>query len=106
MSDEGEKRTDLTDLGPVMETAVFGRQVEQFLNEDPIGRYLCDRAAGDLEEAKNDLVITPAHDFNAIQALQLKARTAQNFKDWLREAIESGRAAAVQLQQERDEYGH
>jgi ribosomal protein S18 acetylase RimI-like enzyme len=89
-----------------VEAAVFGREVEDFIDHDRIGQYLIDRAKQDLEEASAKLLCVDPTNATAIALLQLDARVAQRVRGWLSEAIESGRNAAVLLQQEQDEHGN
>lgn len=105
MRTNGESQAESDSLEPAMETAVFGREVEIFLNEHPVATYIVNRAKADLDEAHAALVTAQATDFHLIAGLQLKARVAQHVTQWLREAIQAGRAAEVTLKQERDEYG-
>ena len=92
-------------LDPKMETAVFGREVEHFIDEDPIGRYIIDRAKADLAEASEKLLEVDPSDAPKIAALQLDARVAQRVRGWLKEAIQNGRDAQILIKTERDEYG-
>ena len=90
---------------PKFEQAIFGREVEHFVTEDRIGKYLIDKARMDLETAYAALIEVDPTDVRAIAAYQLNARVANRVREWLREAIESGHAAEVAIQQERDEHG-
>ena len=90
---------------PRYEEAIFGAEVENFVDNHPIGRYLVERAKSDLEEAKTELLATDPTDSMKIRAIQAKAGTAANVRDWLREAIMAGRAARFSLEQEHAEHG-
>lgn len=105
MINTGDRPAESASLEPMMEEAVFGREVELFLDEHPVGQYLVDRAKQDLETAHEKLVTCSPHDWAGIMALQLDARVALRIKGWLREAIESGHTAQVTLKQEADEHG-
>jgi len=85
------------------ETAVFGREVEQFCDTDPIGQYLINRAREDLAKAQEALVTIDPYATQEIAALQLNARVAQKVRTWLREAIEAGRNAEALIRQEHGE---
>jgi hypothetical protein len=90
---------------PKVAQAVFGREVEIFIDEHPVAKYVIDRAREDLEKAHIALVEIDPTDAPGIAALQLDARVASRVRGWLGEAIEQGRQAGVLLQQERDEHG-
>lgn len=90
---------------PKLEQAVFGRDVEFWIETDPIGQYVIARARQDLEEVKEALVTVDPCDAQAIRALQHKAGIAISIRDWLGQAIAAGRSATDSLQQERDEHG-
>lgn len=93
------------DLRPDMEAAVFGREVEEFVEHDRIGKYLIDRAQQDLAEAQEELTTLSPFEAGPIMQAQIKARAAKNIRDWIADAINRGREAAQLLQQERDEHG-
>ena len=90
---------------PNFETAVFGREVEDFVDNDRIGQYLVKRAREDLEEAQVALLDVDPEDPSEIRRLQNKAAIALSVARWLREAVEQGRAAAEVIQQEHDSGG-
>lgn len=89
----------------MLEAAVFGREVEDFINNDRIGQYLINRARADLDKAYDALISVDPTQTAQIIKLQLDARVATRVRTWLAEAIQDGRHATVQLQQERDEHG-
>lgn len=105
MKSPGENGAEAESQDPKFETAIFGAEVRHFVDEDRIGQYLIARAKEDLAEAHQALVEVNPSDYAKITALQLDARVANRVRSWLGEAIESGRAAEVQIQQERDEHG-
>jgi hypothetical protein len=90
---------------PKWETAVFGREVEAFIDTDCIGQYIIDQAKRDLAEAQGKLLEVDPTDAKAIAALQLDARVANRVRGWLGAAIQNGRDAETLIQQERDEHG-
>lgn len=98
-----EARLDAAD--PKLETAVFGRDVERFIEEDPIGRYLIARAREQIDEAAQALLTVDPTDAQQVSRLQNKAAVAGHIATWLGEAVQAGRDATVALQQERDTYG-
>lgn len=99
------EREEESDKNENLEKAVFGREVELFLNEDPIGKYLAEKARQQLEEAQAQLVdINPSATSSIIQ-LQIKAQVANRIAGWLGEAVIEGRNSARLMQQEKDVYG-
>ena len=94
MSDPGED--------PNFEAAAFGREVELWIEEDSIGRYVIERARQQVQEAQAELLTVDPTDTKTITALQTKAGIALSVAGWLREAIEQGHAAAATLQHEHD----
>lgn len=103
MNDSGETgREEPQPLDPKIETAVFGREVEDFIERDVIGQYLIDRAKRDLEQAGAKLLDVDPTDAKQIAAIQLDARVAQRVRGWLSEAIQDGNDAQILIQQERD----
>ena len=80
----------------------LGQKAEAFLRTD-IGRLISGKAEQDLEQAKEDLLNLDPYAYshpelqNHISKLQLNARVAQRVKDYIDEAIISGRQASQQL---------
>jgi hypothetical protein len=83
---------------PLLRVAVFGRQVEDFLRTD-IGDYLLKQAEYDANEAIRKLKTTSPWRRRRIQELQNDIRVAENFINWLAEAIQSGEQAKQQLEE-------
>jgi hypothetical protein len=104
MSVPGEEAQDL-ESDPAGSIAIFGREVEMFINDDPIGQYLVESARKDVQEAQDELLEVDPAQTEAVRKLQFKAAVANSVRIWLGEAIQNGRAAAAQLQMERDENG-
>lgn len=87
---------------PRLEIAVLGRDVERFIEEDPIGQYLVRQAQIDLEEAKSALLTVEATNADEIRRIQFKAHVAEAVRGYLGAAIQNGRDAQMLIQQERD----
>ena len=86
---------------PVVNSAVFGKQVEAFLTSD-LGAYLI-RKSEDEEALAAERLILGAHtmsikDILAEQATITRART---FRDWLAYAVQDGLQALEMLEQEQ-----
>lgn len=87
---------------PRVTEAVLGRLVDDFLSNDPIGRYIADQARADAAEATARLLDVDPSDFRAIRELQFKGRLPLLVMGWLGNAIENGKAQEQVLQEERD----
>lgn len=90
----------LTEEDPRFEQAVLGREIEIWIEQDPIGQYVIKRAQEDIEAVKEALLTEM--DLTKIRALQAKAAVCNHIRQWLGEAVQAGRAAVATLQQERD----
>jgi hypothetical protein len=103
MSNPGEQdQAEPQPLDPKVETAVFGREVADFIERDVIGQYLIDQARLDLEQTQIAMLDVDPTDSKAIAALQLDARVAKRVRGWLAAAIQNGLDAETIIQQERD----
>jgi hypothetical protein len=81
---------------PNLEIAVFGAEVEQFLDSS-IGQYLIKHAESQANSALEALASVSAEDPTAIRELQNRVKVADSIVGWLREAIILGRQAEDQL---------
>ena len=72
---------------PTVRTAVFGKQVEEFLQTD-IGDYLLQMAKNEEADAIEALIAAKASDDTS--EIRLKIRTARWFQQWLGEAVNMG----------------
>ena len=104
MDRSGEEAESELEADPAGVVAIFGREVEMFIDEDPIGQYLITRAKQDIQEAQDELLEVDPAKTEDVRKLQFKAAVANSVRRWLGEAIQNGRAAAAQLQMERDEH--
>jgi phytoene/squalene synthetase len=82
---------------PDMIRAVFGRQVEMFLESD-VGQYLTQCAETEVVEALTKLKDADAEDPKAIRELQFKIRVAEAVVGWLNDAINAGQQARAMLE--------
>ena len=85
-----------------LEEAILGRDVERFLDDDPIGKYIAERARDESAEAQAELLTVDPTNARAIADLQFKGQLPLLIMGWLGAAIENGRAQAKLLQQEKD----
>lgn len=92
-----ERELDPSD--PYVETARFGREVENFISS-PIGDFLLKRAHALAEEATEKL-ISQAHQLKLeeILVLQTDIYRGVSFQKWLGEAILEGHAAIEALKE-------
>lgn len=91
----------LNDKDPVVNVAVFGKQVEAFLESD-IGVYLLGKS--EQEEAKAiENLVARAHSMaiKEILAEQSVIERARSFRDWLAYAVQDGLQALEMLEQEQ-----
>lgn len=67
----------------------FGAQAEQFLR-GPIGQYLLDRSAEQIEQAKESLAAVDPEDVRQISRLQAVIARNRDIEGWLGEIIQAG----------------
>jgi hypothetical protein len=80
---------------PAVRTAVFGRQVEDFVNSE-IGRYITQRADEEITDCLEQLKkVSPVMPWGRrkIARLQNQIATAERVIHWLAEAIHEGHQA-------------
>ena len=104
---EGERPADSESVpqDPKPAIAVFGGEVEYFVQNDPIGRYLIEKAKREVTEALEALGDADPDDAAAVRKIQHRLRVARSVPKWLGEAIEEGHSARAQLQEEQDDGG-
>jgi len=81
----------------------FGKEVEYFINEDRIGRYIMDNATLEMSEAAEEIAMADATNVAEIQRLQMKFRVAYSVRKWLGDAMTRGLEARSIIEQEEDE---
>jgi len=84
----------------LMDVAVFGEQVRQFM-ESPVGRYLLQKADEEKDLAILELVNVDAQDYKAVQSAQNQFQRAEDFQAWLTEAVTKG-LQALQILDSRE----
>ena len=84
---------------PVVASATFGRQVEQFLNSD-IGVYLVRVAKDQSDAATEKLKLADPYNPTVIANLQHDIRVAESVVGWLADAVRAGQQALEQLEEE------
>jgi hypothetical protein len=85
-----------------MELVTFGKEVEYFLENDRIGKYLLECAILDMSEAAEELAAVDAHDVAKVHGLQIKFRVASQVRQWLGQAVQRGMEARTIIEQEED----
>jgi len=85
------------DDGPLWSTAVFGKEVEDFLNSD-VGTYLLRCAQAEAEAAYDRLKTVSPWRRRYIQKLQNEIWRAESIRDWLANSIQAGRNATTTLE--------
>lgn len=86
---------------PDVRVAVFGRQVEHFLESD-IGQYITQCADAEIQAVMTQFATVDADDYRAIRRLQVKMLVAQSVIGWLGDAIQSGKQAQGALNGNQD----
>jgi hypothetical protein len=95
------KELGLDSNDPNVRVAVFGKQVEQFLETD-IGKYLLDQAEHKATEAMKQLKNTAPWNRRKIQRLQNDIRVSEYFIDWLSESVSAGNQIINLLETDND----
>lgn len=83
----------------LLETAIFGRQVEGFLGSD-LGKYLVLKAETEAEDATEILKKVYPWRRRKIQELQNTIWRAESFQQWLADAVVDGMQATNLLEEE------
>jgi hypothetical protein len=84
---------------PVVEAAIFGKEVEQWL-DTRIGAYLVRKAQDEASKALEALAEVDPEDAKAIRALQNKVQVSDSIIGWLGEAVRMGIQATDQLRED------
>ena len=82
---------------PLVETAVFGKEVENFLGSN-IGRYLVHKAEVQAEKATEELKRVAWWRGRRIKQLQNRIAVAESIQQWLGDAIMDGLSATNSLE--------
>jgi hypothetical protein len=83
----------------LLDTAVFGERVSQFLKTD-VGQYLIDRADDERDAAVEAIKIVNPASINDVMRLQNRIWLMEQFKTWLADAVVAGLQAEKALQGE------
>jgi hypothetical protein len=89
---------------PVVRTAVFGRQVEDFVNSE-IGRHITARADDEISECLQKLKVTRPNSLDGIkhiESLQSRVAVCERVIAWLAEAITEGHQAMNIIEDKND----
>lgn len=95
----------LNPADPLVRSAVFGRQVEDFLTNDPIGKYLVERADREIEECSIALRHQSPRFWwgrRKIEKLQNRIHICESVLGWLRDSITEGRQALQIIEDHHD----
>lgn len=95
------REANLDPEDPRVRTAVFGKQVEDFLHGE-IGDYLIKSAERTLERLIDELKKVAANDTTAIIRLQCRIEYLERFQVWLGAAVQDGLTAQRILNGEED----
>lgn len=86
------------DESDLMEVAVLGRQIEDFLNSH-IGLYLVQCADIEIEKGIELLKKVDAEHSGDVRAAQNQIAKGELFKQWLKEAVDAGIRSQFVLEQ-------
>ncbi len=85
---------------PLVRTAVFGKQVEDFLTSD-IGDYLLQKAKHDEQTAIEELISgVGVLEDRQIREIRSRIYWARNFTQWLGHAVDMGRQSLEMLKED------
>ena len=85
----------------LVDTAVFGRQVEEFTSST-IGRYLIQCADAEEEKGYKELKEVDPTDARGVLRAQNQVIRGEQFKSWLLEAVQAGLQAEGILENRED----
>jgi hypothetical protein len=85
----------------LLDVAVLGEQIDQFLKSD-VGQYLLQHAAEQEEQGLEELRRVKCTDATAVWEAQNKVWVAEKFRTWLDEAIRAGLKAQMILEDRED----
>lgn len=83
----------------LLDEAIFGKQVENFLNSD-LGKHLVYRAEEEAELANTELKRVLPWRRRKIQELQNRIWRAENFQQWLADIVMDGLQATQQIEED------
>lgn len=89
----------LSEDDPTVRAAVFGKQIEHFLQSD-IGSYMLHCATNQRSAALDRLARVDAAKADDIRAIQLELKVAEKFIDWLGDAVAAGLQATQHIQED------
>jgi len=81
----------------LLDVAVLGEQVDQFLKSD-VGVYLMQHATAQEEAGMEELRRVKCNDAEAVWQAQNKVWLAEKFRVWLEEAVQAGLKARMILE--------
>jgi len=84
---------------PLVRTAVFGKQVEDFLTSD-IGDYLLQKAKHEETDAVEELIAATGASADRLLEIRSRIWTARKFSQWLGQAVEMGQQALEMLKED------
>lgn len=86
----------------LLDTAAFGKQVEEFTQSD-VGKYMLRKAEIEYKEALLQFKTLDPFDHKEVGQCQLKMNRALSIRGWLSEAVSQGLEAMKQLEGLEDE---
>lgn len=98
------KPLDLDSNDPIVRTATFGQQVQDWLKE-PVGDFCLRQAERELHQAVESLKTIDPSDRMGITRLQERIRFYEHFEAWLGNAVQEGLTAISIIEGEDDASG-
>lgn len=89
---------------PEFKRASLGIEVEHFIHNDKVGKYLMKRARAVRQETSAALAVVDPTDASTVRELQWQYRIPDLIVSWLEEAIANGRAAERNIELEEKGY--
>lgn len=92
---------------PLMRAVSLGVEVQHFIDFDPVGKHLIERAHQDRINALEALATTEPSDVQGITALQWQAKIPDLFLSWLDQTLSAASAAeeTIRLEEADDSRG-
>lgn len=90
--------TEPSETEILLDVAVLGEQVDQFLKSD-VGRYLLEQAEAEERQGILELRVVDCNNAEAVRKAQNKAWRGEHVKLWLNNAISAGLKARMILEE-------
>jgi len=89
--------TNLNETEILLDVAVLGERVDQFLKSD-IGRYLLEQAEAEEQAGLQQLRVVNCNNEEAVRMAQNRVWRGEQMKSWLKDAVSAGLKARMILE--------